>query len=133
MLANRDTFEMHPSNVHRVDQDNFDARLVNILYRDFLSVSDRITLKEKWDRDFPRMTTVNRLSRLLGLFGMVLMTTIMTVYICYFAYRRDEAVQVICSLILCFVDPPATRAIIFFVLEPLVTFRSNHLLDRFFG
>ena len=92
-LTNRDAFEMHPRNSYRVDEEQFDSRLINILYRDFLDVTNRLILKEKWDRDHPRFSTVHRITRLLGLFGLVLVATMMSVYICYFAVRRDETVQ----------------------------------------
>ena len=93
MITNKDTFEMYPRNLSRVDEEDSDARLTNVLYRDFLNTSARLTLKEKWDRDNPRMSTVDGVVRLLGLFCIITIATMMAVYICYFAFRREEAVQ----------------------------------------
>ena len=74
-VTSENTYAMHPKKMSRVEIGNIDKHLVNILYRDLVPRRKHgIILKEKWERDNPRFTTVTRESRFFAVFFVLVVS-----------------------------------------------------------
>lgn len=66
---------LRPPQISRIEADDIDRHLINVLYRDLVPRRKHgIILKEKWERDTPSFSTVSRGGRLLGVLFVVVVT-----------------------------------------------------------
>lgn len=95
-FTNENTFAMHPRKLSRVEMSQMDLHLINTLYRDLVPRRKHgMILKEKWDRDHPRLKTVSRETRFWGLVAVLSIALCVSVYIVWFALSRDASAELL--------------------------------------